>query len=100
MESASHSCIAIFLWGSMNGRGLRAVAGRWILEQSPAIGVVYRQELYAEQDHVTAANLKRWLQTFAGRHDLDEKAIVAALDDAGLRARVDSDLAGAATGAA
>ena len=73
---------------------LAAVAGRWTWEQSPAIGVVYRQELYAEQDHVTAASLKRWLQTFAGRHGLDEKKIVTALDDTGLRARVDSDLQG------
>jgi protein-disulfide isomerase len=73
---------------------MAALAGRWTWQQSPPIGVIYRQELYAEQDHVTAANLKRWLLDFAGRHDLDEKGIVASMDDARLRARLDSDLQG------
>lgn len=73
---------------------MAALAGRWVWEQSSSLGVVYRRELYAEQDHITGENLRDWLRLFALRHKLDENGIVAALDNKELGALVDSDLIG------
>jgi protein-disulfide isomerase len=73
-----------------------ALAGRWVYEQSSTLGIRYRRELLAEQDHVSAAGLPQWLREFAKRYKLDEVGIVAALDDARLKALVDSDIQGAA----
>ena len=71
-----------------------ALAGRWVYEQSSTLGIRYRRELLAEQDHVTAAGLPQWLREFAKRYKLDEGAIIAAMDDARLKALVDSDIQG------
>jgi protein-disulfide isomerase len=71
-----------------------ALAGRWTWEQSGGIGLLYRREILAEQDHITLATFKDWLRQFARRHSLDENGIVAALDDKRLRAAVDSDIQG------
>lgn len=73
---------------------MAAITGRWVYEQSSTLGIRYRRELMAEQDHVTVANIKTWLREFAKRYRLDENAIVAALDDQRLGALVDSDIQG------
>ncbi len=71
-----------------------AIAGRWISERNPQLGVTYRREIMAEQDHVTPSTLKPWLVEFARRNKLDEEGIVAALTDAKLAALVDQDYLG------
>ena len=73
---------------------MAAMAGRWVYEQSSTLGIRYRRELMAEQDHVSVASLKNWLREFAKRYKLDEKGILAALDDVRLRAQIDSDIQG------
>ena len=71
-----------------------ALAGRWVYEQSSALGVVFRRELLAQQDHITAANLPNWLREFARRNKLEEEGITAAPRDSRLIAQLDSDRQG------
>jgi len=69
-----------------------AMAARWVYEQDPHLGIVFRRELLAEQEHVTKATLKPWVIEFAGRNKLSEQGIVAALTDPRLAAIVDQDI--------
>ncbi len=71
-----------------------ALAARWVYEQSSQLGIVFRRELLAEQDHITSANLKDWLIDFAARKDLDRKGILDSLNDRRLAALVDQDRQG------
>lgn len=71
-----------------------ALAGRWVYEQSSALGVVFRLELLAQQDHITAASLPNWLREFARRNKLNEEGITLAPSDPRLIAQVDSDRQG------
>jgi protein-disulfide isomerase len=70
-----------------------AIAGRWVWEQNPDAGIAYRREIMAEQDNLTAQRLKPWLQEFARRYRLDDKGILASLNDSRLGALVDQDMA-------
>jgi protein-disulfide isomerase len=70
-----------------------AIAGRWIFEQDPEAGIAYRREILAEQNNLTLATLKPWLQEFALRYGLNPRDIVACLNDPRLSALVDQDLA-------
>ncbi|HVW07249.1 MAG TPA: thioredoxin domain-containing protein [Bryobacteraceae bacterium] len=69
-----------------------AMAARWVWEQNPHAGVVFRRELLSEQEHITPDSLKSWLIEFADRNKLSEQAIVAATTDPRLGALVDSDI--------
>lgn len=69
-----------------------AMVARWVYEQDPRLGIVFRRELLAEQEHVTKPTLTPWVIEFAKRNKLDEKGIVAAMTDARLGALVDSDI--------
>jgi protein-disulfide isomerase len=68
-----------------------AVAARWVNEQSGELGIIFRREIMAEQDGITAQNLKQWLIDFAYRNHLDPKGIIASLTDQRLNAAVDQD---------
>jgi protein-disulfide isomerase len=68
-----------------------AVAARWVNEQSGDLGIIIRREILAEQDAITAQNLKDWLIDFAYRNHLDPKGIVASLSDQRLITVVDQD---------
>jgi len=68
-----------------------AMAGRWIYAQDPQLGIVYRREIMAEQEHITPGNLPAWLGEFADRNHLDRKGIVDALTDLRLGTLVDQD---------
>jgi protein-disulfide isomerase len=72
-----------------------AVAARWVNEQSGELGIIIRREILAEQDAITAQNLKQWLIDFAYRNHLDPKGIVASLTDQRLITVVDQDRQGA-----
>lgn len=71
---------------------LAAIAGRWVTEQSTQLGVVFRRELLAQQNSMTAQNLKPWLAEFAARNHLDERGILASLTDPRYVSIVDQDL--------
>jgi protein-disulfide isomerase len=73
-----------------------AIAGRWVYEQNPGAGIAFRREILAEQNNLTAQNLKPWLEEFAHRYKLDSKAIVGSLQDARFVTLVDQDLASGA----
>jgi protein-disulfide isomerase len=76
-----------------------AIAARWVHEQDPQLGIIFRRELMSQQDNITPRNLRNWLFEFAGRNNLDQKEIVDALKDPHLGALVDQDrLAGVARG--
>jgi protein-disulfide isomerase len=76
-----------------------AMAARWVWQQNPRAGIVFRRELLAEQSHITPDSLKSWVIQFAGRNQLSEQGIVAAMTDTNLGAEVDSDMqAGMARG--
>jgi protein-disulfide isomerase len=68
-----------------------AVAARWVNEQSGDLGIIIRREILAEQDALTAQNLKQWLIDFAYRNHLDPKDIVASLSDQRVITVVDQD---------
>jgi protein-disulfide isomerase len=68
-----------------------AIAGRWVYERDPEMGIDFRREIMAEQDNITRQNLKAWLAEFATRNKLDSKGIVDSLTDARLVALVDQD---------
>ncbi|MGD1068900.1 MAG: thioredoxin domain-containing protein [Bryobacteraceae bacterium] len=68
-----------------------AIAARWVYQQDPQLGIVFRREIMAEQEHLTANNLKPWLIEFAVRNDLDYKGIVNSLTDPRVVALVDQD---------
>ena len=68
-----------------------AIAARWVYQQDPQLGIVFRREIMAEQEHLTANNLKPWLIEFAVRNDLDWKGIVNSLTDPRVVALVDQD---------
>ena len=72
-----------------------AIAGRWVYEQSPTLGITFRREILSEQDHITPENLTPWLREFARRNKLDQDAIVASMTDPHLVAIVDQDYQGA-----
>ena len=69
-----------------------AMVSRWIYEQNPNLGIVFRREILAEQQHITRPGLKRWLVEFAIRNNLSEQGITAAMDDPRLSALVDQDV--------
>jgi len=71
-----------------------AIAARWVYERDPKLGIVFRRELLAEQDHIRPANLKDWLIDFAARNDLNQKGILDSLNDRRLAALVDQDWQG------
>lgn len=71
-----------------------AIAARWVYQQDPALGIVFRRELMAEQDSITAQNLKAWLLEFAARNKLDQKGILDSLTDPRLTALIDQDVQG------
>lgn len=68
-----------------------AMAARWVHEQSPRLGTIFRRELLSEQGHMTLASLKPWVSAFAARNRLSEQGIVAALTDQRLGALVDGE---------
>jgi protein-disulfide isomerase len=68
-----------------------AIAARWVYEQDPQLGIIFRRELMSEQDDITPRNLRNWLFEFAGRNRLDQKDIVDSLNDTRLAALVDQD---------
>lgn len=72
-----------------------AIAARWVTEQNPQLGMVFRREIMSEQLHITAATLKPWLVEFAVRNKLDPKGITDSLTDKRLDALVDQDYQGA-----
>jgi protein-disulfide isomerase len=69
-----------------------AMAARWVWEQNPRAGIVFRRELLSEQEHITEASLKPWLIQFADRNQLSEEGIAAAMTDTRLGALVDADV--------
>ena len=69
-----------------------AMVGRWIYEQDPRLGIVFRRELLDEQEHITSSTLKPWLTDFAIRNHLSEAGIVAAMTDLRLSTMVDQDM--------
>jgi protein-disulfide isomerase len=69
-----------------------AMAARWVYEQSPSLGIVFRRELLDEQQHITAASLKPWVVEFATRNKLSSQGITAALTDQRLGTLVDQDV--------
>jgi protein-disulfide isomerase len=69
-----------------------AMVARWVYEQDPHLGIVFRRELLAEQEHVTKATLKPWVIEFAKRNQLSEQGMEAALTDPRLGAIVDQDI--------
>jgi protein-disulfide isomerase len=69
-----------------------AMAARWVWEQNPRAGIVFRRQLLSEQEHITEDSLKPWLIEFADRNKLSEKGIVAAMTDTRLGSLVDSDI--------
>ena len=71
-----------------------AIAARWVYEQSSVLGITFRREIMAEQDHINPASLNGWLREFAKRNKLDENGIVAALSDQRLAGLVDQDYQG------
>jgi protein-disulfide isomerase len=70
-----------------------AMAGRWVFEQNHDAGIAFRREIMAEQNNLSLANLKPWLQEFAQRYKLSERDIIACLTDPRLATLVDQDLA-------
>jgi len=74
-----------------------AMVARWIHEQNPRLGIVFRRELLDEQQHITPASLKSWVLQFAIRNQLSETGIIAALTDPRLSLLVDQDVQIAAT---
>jgi protein-disulfide isomerase len=68
-----------------------AIAGRWVHEQDPELGITFRRELLAEQNSVTPQNLTHWLTEFAARNHLDQKGITDSLSDQRLATLVDQD---------
>jgi protein-disulfide isomerase len=73
-----------------------AIAGRWVYEQSPRLGIVFRQEIMSEQEHISADSLKPWLVEFAARNHLDQKGILGCLTDRAMDSLVEQDHLGAA----
>jgi protein-disulfide isomerase len=69
-----------------------AMVARWVHEQDPRLGITFRRELLAEQEHVARATLKPWVVEFARRNKLSEQGIVAAMTDPRLGALVDQDV--------
>lgn len=69
-----------------------AIAARWVAEQSNQVAIIMRRELLSQQNSITLQNLQPWLREFAARHNLNEKGIVAALNDPRLAAIVDQDI--------
>jgi len=69
-----------------------AMVARWVYEQDPRLGIVFRRQLLDEQEHVTKASLKPWIVEFARRNKLSEQGIVAAMTDPRIGAIVDQDI--------
>lgn len=69
-----------------------AMVARWVYEQDPRVGIIFRRELLDEQEHITRATLKPWLIQFAIRNNLSETGIVVAMTDPRLGAMVDQDI--------
>ena len=69
-----------------------AMVARWINEQNPRVGIIFRRELLAEQGHNTSASLKPWVIQFAIRNNLSEAGITEAMTDPRLVAIVDQDI--------
>jgi hypothetical protein len=88
--------IAICRSAGTIGRGPRPWWRGGFYEQDPRLGIVFRRELLAEQEHVTKPTLTPWVIEFAKRNKLDEKGIVAAMTDPRLAAMVDQDIQTAA----
>lgn len=69
-----------------------AMAARWVHGQSLRLGIDFRRELLAEQEHMTLVGLKPWVIEFARRNKLSETDIVDALTNQRLAALVDQDI--------
>lgn len=69
-----------------------SMAARWVHEQSPRLGFVFRREILNEQSHITPASLKPWVMEFATRNHLSEQGIAAALTDPRLAAAIEQDI--------
>lgn len=81
-----------FPLGKHDWARMAAIAARWVSERKPEAGITLRRELMAEQNAITAQNLKPWLVEFASRNSLDQKGILDALTDVRLITLVDQDL--------
>ena len=72
-----------------------AIAGRWVYEQNRESGILFRQQILAEQANITdLIGLKRWLLEFASRNKLNEQGILDSLKDPRLALAVDQDFQG------
>ena len=69
-----------------------AIAGRWVYEQNHEAGILFRQQILAEQANISdLAELKKWLLEFASRNKLNERGILDSLKDARLAGVVEQD---------
>jgi len=68
-----------------------AVAARWVYEKNPEAGILFRQQILAEQNNITVESLPKWLIEFASRNKLDEKGILDSLKDQRLIGAVERD---------
>lgn len=72
-----------------------AIAGRWVYEQNRETGILFRQQILAEQANIPdLIGLKRWLLEFASRNKLNEQGILDSLKDPRLALAVDQDFQG------
>jgi protein-disulfide isomerase len=72
-----------------------AIAGRWVYEQDSELGITFRREILSELNNINARTLKPWLVEFASRNKLDQRGIVASLDDPRLNSLIDQERQGA-----
>lgn len=72
-----------------------ARAARWVFTQSNQLGVFVRREVIAQQNGITERNVRQWFVDYANRNHLDPKAIVDAMSDKEIAAKVDQDIQGA-----
>lgn len=68
-----------------------AVAGRWVYEKNAEAGILFRQQILAEQNNITVESLPKWLIEFASRNKLDEQGILDSLKDPRLTGAVERD---------
>ncbi len=68
-----------------------AMAGRWVYERNAEAGILFRQQILAEQNNISVESLPKWLLEFAARNKLDEKGILDSVKDARLAAAVERD---------
>jgi protein-disulfide isomerase len=71
-----------------------AVLGRYVYDRDPALGIIFRREIMAEQASITPENLGKWVLEFAARNHLDQKAVLDSMNDQRLAALVEQDYQG------